>query len=144
MINQFFQKHKSIIAYLFFGVCTTAINVLTYSLFYYTVKLSNIVSVIIAWILAVLFAFITNKLFVFDSKSFDKNILYHEITSFVSCRLSTGVLDVVVMYISVDLLSLNPTVWKITSNIFVIILNYIASKLFIFRRPETKKPKVMK
>ena len=89
-----------------------------------------------AWIVAVSFAFVTNKLFVFDSKSFDKKVLLHEISSFFGCRVATGVLDIAIMYIAIDILNLNALFWKFVSNILVIIANYIASKLIIFKKSE--------
>ena len=96
--------------------------------------ISNVVSTVIAWVLAVLFAYITNKLWVFESKSFERKVLAKEIPAFFGCRLATGVLDVVVMYMAVDVMYSNGTVWKIISNILVIIINYVASKLVIFKR----------
>lgn len=73
---------------LFFGVCTTAVNVGTYYVSFNVTELSNVISTIIAWILAVLFAYFTNKIWVFDSKSFDKNVLIKEIPAFF--RMQTG------------------------------------------------------
>lgn len=133
-IKTLLKKHKSLISYAFFGVCTTAVNVVTYYVCFNIAGLSNILSTIIAWILAVLFAYITNKLWVFDSKSFDKNVLIKEIPAFFGCRLATGVLDVVIMFLAVDIAQSNGTVWKIISNILVIVINYIASKLIIFKK----------
>lgn len=133
-IKTLLKKYKSLISYAFFGVCTTAVNVVTYYVCFNIAGLSNILSTIIAWILAVLFAYITNKLWVFDSKSFDKNVLIKEIPAFFGCRLATGVLDVVIMFLAVDIAQSNGTVWKIISNILVIVINYIASKLIIFKK----------
>ena len=133
-IKTLLKKYKSLISYAFFGVCTTAVNVVTYYVSFNIMGLSNVVSTIIAWILAVLFAYITNKLWVFDSKSFDKNVLLKEIPAFFGCRLATGVLDVVIMFLAVDVAHSNGTVWKIISNILVIVINYIASKLIIFKK----------
>ena len=127
-------KYKSIISYAFFGVCTTAVNVTSYYFCFNVAGISNVVSTVIAWVLAVLFAYITNKLWVFESKSFERKVLVKEIPAFFGCRLATGVLDVVVMYMAVDVMYSNGTVWKIISNILVIIINYVASKLVIFKR----------
>jgi putative flippase GtrA len=84
-------------------------------------------------VLSVLFAYITNKLFVFESKSFDAHVLKKEIISFFGCRFFTGVMDVAIMYVTVDLFHSNSTHWKVASNILVIIINYIVSKLVIFK-----------
>ncbi len=126
------KQNKDIISYLFWGVCTTVINIVSYSLFYDVLKCSNVLSTCIAWILSVVFAYITNKLFVFESKSFEPSVLVKEVLQFFSCRLMTGILDLVIMYVTVDVLSLKAILWKIISNIIVIVLNYVASKLIIF------------
>lgn len=110
-------KYKSIIAYLFFGVLTTLINWGSYFLCYNIVQIPNVPSTIIAWILAVAFAFITNKIWVFGSKSFNGKVLLYEIWTFLAARLITGILDVVIMYFAVDVFAMNSTVWKLISNI---------------------------
>lgn len=133
-IKKLLIKYKSVISYLIFGVLTTVVNVVSYTVCYNVLGISNVVSTVIAWILAVLFAFVTNKLYVFDSKSFDIKTLQHEIPSFFGCRLLTGVLDVVIMYIAVDMMRMSGLFWKVVSNVLVIVLNYAASKLIIFRR----------
>lgn len=131
-------KYKEMLLYLVFGGCTTLVNIITYQLCYAKWDVSNVVSTCIAWVVAVIFAFVTNKLFVFESKSFQMDVLVHELISFFSCRFLTGILDVVIMYISVDLMHFNALLWKIIANILVIILNYIASKLIIFSKRGTK------
>ena len=133
MISKLFIKYKSFVMYMIFGVLTTVINLVTYYICFNVLNISNVISTIIAWVLAVAFAFVTNKIWVFDSKSFDSKILFHEIPTFFGARIATGILDVVIMYIAVDILSWNSTVWKLVSNVIVIILNYIASKFVIFK-----------
>lgn len=128
------QKYKGIFFYLVFGVLTTVINIVTYHLCYEVWHVPNVPSNIIAWVLAVAFAYITNKLWVFDSKSFAPDILLPELWKFVSCRLATGVMDLVIMWVGVDLLQGPATLLKIGSNVLVIILNYIFSKLIIFKK----------
>ena len=127
-------KYKSFILYAVFGVFTTLINWGTYYLCYSIIHISNVPSTIIAWIAAVAFAFITNKIWVFDSKSFDGKTLLYEIWTFVAARLVTGVLDVAIMYFAVDVFAMNATIWKLISNIIVIIINYVFSKLIIFKK----------
>ncbi|MFG6349227.1 MAG: GtrA family protein, partial [Lachnospiraceae bacterium] len=89
-----------------------------------------------AWLVSVIFAYITNKIFVFESRTDTFALLVKECVSFFGCRLATGIMDVAVMYLSVDLLHFNDIVMKIVSNVFVVILNYIFSKLFIFKKEE--------
>lgn len=132
-------KYKSFILYAVFGVCTTLINWGTYYLCYSLIRIPNVPSTIIAWIVAVAFAFITNKIWVFESKAFDVKTLLYEIWTFIAARLATGVLDVAIMYFAVDVFAMNSTIWKLISNVIVIILNYILSKLIIFRKGRSDK-----
>ncbi len=126
-------KYKSLILYGIFGVCTTAINVIAYYILYNIAGIGNVISAIIAWVVAVAFAFVTNKLFVFESRSWKKSNAIHEIVTFISARLVTGIIDIIIMYFTVDILSMNSTLWKLISNIIVIILNYIASNTIVFK-----------
>ena len=127
-------KYKSLISYAFFGVCTTVINLVAYYLCSHILSLTTVVSTVIAWIVAAIFAYVTNKLWVFECKSWEKQVLIKEIPSFFACRILTGVLDIAIMAIVVDVLHFNDMLMKIISNVFVIILNYIASKFLIFKR----------
>lgn len=131
-IRKIFQQHKSIILYLLFGVCTTALNIISYQICYSKLQASNISSTIIAWVIAVLFAFFTNKLYVFNSRSWTAKLFIYELLTFWGCRFLTGILDVLVMYFAVDIMKWQPIIWKAISNVLIIILNYIASKLIIF------------
>ena len=128
------KKYKAPILYLFFGGVTTVINIAVYNLLYYVVGMSNDLSNIISWIITVAAAYITNKLWVFESRGTGKKVLLREITSFFGCRAATGVMDFAIMHIGVDIMSY-PAFWlKIISNVIVIILNYVASKLIIFKK----------
>lgn len=125
--------NKQLILYLFFGVCTTAINTICYGILYELLLVNNVLSTILAWLAAVIFAFVTNKVFVFESKRNNATEKLSEITSFFGCRILTGILDVVIMAVAVDYLRWNGLLWKLISNIIVTIINYIASKFFIFK-----------
>ena len=128
-----FFANRQIILYLFFGVCTTAINTICYWMLYDVLTLSNIVSTVLAWLTAVIFAFITNKRFVFGSKRTNTQERINEIVSFFGCRLLTGILDVAIMAVAVDMLQWNGLFWKLFSNIIVTIINYVVSKFLIFK-----------
>lgn len=132
-MKELIKKYKSFIMYAIFGVLTTIINLICYEVLYNHMGVSNIISNIIAWIAAVAFAYITNKIWVFESKSLEIKVVLSEIWKFINCRLATGALDLIIMYIGVDILKGPSTILKIISNIIVIILNYIASKLVIFK-----------
>ena len=128
------KKYQSFIAYAVFGVFTTIVNIVTYSFCYQQIGLSNTLSNVLAWVLAVTFAYLTNKVWVFDSKSWQWQVLRKEIPAFISCRLATGAMDLVIMFVCVDLLGLHAMLMKLLSNVLVIILNYIFSKLVIFKK----------
>ena len=128
------KKHKSFIAYGVFGVLTPIVNIVTYNVCYNNFGISNTLSNIAAWILAVTFAYLTNKVWVFDSKSWIWEVLRREVPAFISCRVATGVLDIVIMFICVDIMGLHALLMKVISNVLVIILNYVFSKLVIFKK----------
>ena len=128
------RKNKQLLLYLFFGICTTAINTICYWLLYDVLLSSNITSTVLAWLAAVVFAFVTNKVFVFESKRTSATDRINEVISFFGCRLLTGLLDVAIMAFAVDMLQWNGLLWKLISNIIVTIINYISSKFLIFKK----------
>ena len=138
-IKELIIKYKSLILYVVFGGFTTLINIFTYNGLYYLADCGNNFSNITAWVFSVLFAYITNKLFVFESKSFAKNVFFKELIAFFSARIATGVLDVVIMHVAVNVFDQSGGLFKILTNIIVMILNYIASKLVVFRKKEKEK-----
>lgn len=128
------KKYRSLIAYAVFGGLTTIVNIVAYSGCYNGLQFSNTLSNVIAWVLSVTFAYLTNKAWVFESRSWKWNVLRREITTFVSCRLATGIMDIVIMYLCVDVLGWPALLMKVVSNVLVIVLNYIFSKLVIFKK----------
>lgn len=137
MIKELIKKYKEIIMYLIFGILTTLVNIVSF----YIMDKCNInlyVNNTIAWILSVLFAYITNKLFVFESKSLEPKVVLKEGLSFFGFRLISYFMDMFCIFIMVDVFSINKMISKIVGNIIVIIANYIFSKLFIFRK-DTKQ-----
>lgn len=136
-MKEIWMKYKSIFFYLVFGVGTTVVNIASYAFFARICGLNTVVSNILAWILAVLFAYITNKLWVFESKCTKIEEVINEIIKFFSCRLLTGIVDLIIMYVFVDKLSFDDILIKCVSNVIVIILNYVASKIFVFKKEET-------
>ncbi len=132
VILYLFLKYKEVILYLIFGVLTTLINIFAYWVFAYGINIGTIISTIAAWIISVTFAYITNKMFVFESKTYTWSALIYEIISFFGCRLLTGLMDLAIMYVFVDVLHYNGMLIKVISNVIVVVLNYIFSKIFIF------------
>lgn len=133
-IKKLWQKYKDVIPYIFFGVCTTAVNVIAYWLFAHALNQGVMLSTIIAWVLAVLFAYLTNRKWVFHSEAKNIGEITKELLSFLGCRIATGVLDWACMYVFVTVLNWNDVFVKAAANILVIILNYVASKFLIFKR----------
>lgn len=137
MQNQFrslWEKYRSILIYLIFGVLTTAVNYLVYIPCLNLLGLSASVSNVIAWCVAVLFAFLTNKPFVFESKDWSAKTVVPEFTKFVGTRVASGLLETLILLVAVDMLGWNGVIWKLVTNVIVVILNYIGSKLLVFRR----------
>ncbi len=127
-------KYKSVILYLFFGVCTTLVNMIVYYLCAHPFGFPTMPSTILAWFAAVLFAYLTNRKWVFESEETTVTGIAMEMARFFGCRLATGVVDWFCMFFFVDVLSWNDMLVKFGSNVLVVILNYIASKLIIFRK----------
>lgn len=132
-VVEILKRYKSYILYLVFGVGTTFINLLVYNVGYYGLEISNIKAVISAWFTAVMFAFVTNKLWVYESKRTGNKIIIKECISFFSCRMITGILELLVMYYTVDVFKLNAFLWKLISNIAVIVMNYMAGRFVVFK-----------
>ena len=131
--TSWYHKYKEVLLYLFFGGCTTLVNIISFVL----LRLLNIdlyVSNVVAWILSVLFAFVTNKLYVFESNRKDAKKTFVEGIYFFGCRLLSLFFDIGIMYLLVNILRVNEVVSKVASNIFVIIINYFFSKMIIFKK----------
>ena len=132
-IKQFFQQHKELVLYIVFGALTTAVNYVVYLPLYNLLHLSAAISNGIAWAAAVLFAYVTNKGFVFQSNDWSWKVILPELWKFTLCRVGSGAAETLIIYITVDYMDLNGNVMKLLTSILVIILNYIASKLLVFR-----------
>lgn len=127
-----FEKYKALILYGIFGVTTTIINVVSYALLLF-VGINVQIEVVFSWLLAVIVAYLTNRVWVFNSGAVTKLELLREFISFMLARLATLVVEMVIIWFGVQLLNQDPIVWKIIDNIVVIILNYIISKLIVFK-----------
>lgn len=127
-----FNKFREGLLYLFFGGCTTLVNIISFFVLR-KIKISIYVSNILAWLIAVIFAFVTNKLFVFESRGKSFQETFREGVSFFAFRIISLLFDMGIMYVLIDLLSSNEMIAKIFSNVFVVIINYVFSKLFIFK-----------
>lgn len=125
------NKYREILLYVFFGVLTTLINIIVFFVMRDFLNSSIVISNTIAWLLSVLFAFVTNKKWVFESKN---NQRLKEMVHFYLARIATLLIETIVLYILIDLMLINDTISKVFSNIIVIVLNYVFSKMFVFKR----------
>ena len=128
-----YQKYKDVIPYAIFGVLTTLVNIVVYWIMAHICHFSVMISTVFAWVLSVLFAYLTNRKWVFNSEADSTQGILKEILSFFVCRLATGILDWVCMLVFVDLFHYPDMIIKVIANLLVIILNYVASKWFIFK-----------
>lgn len=137
-MNNLIKKllNKETIIYVIFGVLTTVVDFYAFGFLHYDLSLNEVIANTIAWAAAVLFAFITNKLFVFNSKSFERKELIKEFISFVTGRIVTLVLTDIFL-IFARFINMHMMFAKALISVVVIILNYIFSKLFVFNKKTT-------
>ena len=133
-LRSLIEKYWDVLSYLFFGVLTTVVNYLIYLPVYNFCGLSAALSNMIAGVGAVIFAFLTNKPFVFRSHDWSAKTVVPELTKFVSCRIASGVLETVILFLAVDCMNWNGNIWKLVTQVLVIIINYVGSKLLVFRK----------
>ena len=132
MIKKLFKKYKAIIAYLFWGVVTTIINIGVFMLwisFGGNYQIGNVV----AWILTVLVAYFSNKFWVFGSSFRSFKSMAREMLSFFFFRSVTLVMDIAITYVGISVLNGDSFIVKVLDNVIVVISNYVFSKLFIFK-----------
>lgn len=127
------KLNKEVVSYLFFGILTTFTNIASYAVLSKIFELDYKLATTIAWVISVLFAFITNKIYVFKSKDTNILLMTKEFLSFIFFRLLSLILDIGMMILMVEWLKIDDLLSKIIANIFVVIFNYFASKYVIFK-----------
>ncbi len=138
VLADWYRKHQEGMRYLVFGALSTIVNIMSYAILSKIIlggleeSLKVNVSEILAFIITIIFAYITNKLYVFKSKQTGLKNLLKEITSFTGCRILTEFISICMMNLAV-IFSINDVFMKIVANIVVIVLNFIFSKIFIFK-----------
>lgn len=143
---------SEVFSYLFFGGCTTLINIAVFQLFYAALGIPTLISNAIAWVASVAFAYVTNRLFVFHSEVHSTKGILREISAFVGARLFSLLFDELIMWLMVDVMGYiaaerltarllscevqdaKSLIAKLCANVVVVILNFIFSKLFIFKK----------
>ena len=127
------------IAYLIFGVLTTVVDYVISNILFYQCGMSSIPAQSIAWVAAVLFAFVTNKWWVFGSHTLVLSEVWRELVSFVLCRIATFVFNLAALAVMVDWLKIEFFISKLVISVVVVILNYVFSKLVIFKGKKEKE-----
>lgn len=134
LIKRIWNRYRDILLYLVFGGLTTLVNYLIYFPLYRYCALPASISNMIAWAGAVFFAFLTNKPFVFGSHDWSKSVVLPELGKFVGSRVFSGLAETGFLALTVDLLKWHGLAMKVIASIAVIILNYIASRWFVFKK----------
>lgn len=126
------KKHADVLIYLFFGGLTTIVNYAVYWPFHNWAGLSAALSNVISWTVAVAFAFLTNKPFVFKSHDWSAAVVLPELVRFVGCRVGSGLLETATIFVFVDFLGFSGNITKLITSILVVLFNYVTSKLLVF------------
>ena len=134
MLKDLWKKYREPILYVFFGGCTTLVNIVSYYVADRWLGLGTLTANGLAWLLSVIFAYLTNRVWVFESKEKSPLGILREAGSFLGARVATGLMDEGIMYLFIDVLGGPKLPVKIFSNVLVIVLNYVLSKLFIFKK----------
>lgn len=127
-----YKQYQEVIAYLFWGIITTVINIGIYALLMYTTNWNYQINNTIAWFISVVVAFISNKAFVFKSQSASLGQTTLEFISFTGGRVATLLIEYVILWIGISQLHGNEIVVKIIDNVVVVIINYFWSKWAVF------------
>lgn len=136
LLKSLFLKYRELILYVFFGGLTTLVNWAGYWLLADVFHVPYLWATAIAQILSILFAYVTNRIWVFESKAKGFSAVFWEMVRFFGCRAASFVLDLLCMRIGVGGLHVNDMVMKLLSNVIVVIVNYVFSKLIVFRKPK--------
>lgn len=134
IFNPIYKKHKEVLLYLFFGVCSFVLNIFSYSLATIVFGISELIANVLAWILAVVFAFFTNRIWVFHSETNSYKEYAMQMGDFFCGRLATLVVEEIIILVFITLMKMPGVPVKIVAQIVVIVLNYIISKLWVFKK----------
>lgn len=138
ILNPFYKKNKEILLYLFFGGLTFLVSISSYALFNIRIGWNALTANIASWILAVAFAYVTNRTWVFESSTDRGSNLIKEITGFVGGRIATLVIEELILFIFITEFEMNSVLVKIVAQVVVIALNYVISK-FVFRPQKSER-----
>jgi len=133
-LKNIFIKYQSFLLYVIFGVLTTIVNIIVFFVLYNMLHTGHNVAYVVAWFWAVLFAYLTNRVWVFHSTNTTTADIVKEIWQFYLARVLTGIIGYFILTFGVDVLRQDANIWNIIQNIFVIFSNFVLSKLIIFKK----------
>ena len=133
-----YRKHEEGINYLIFGFLAFVLNYILYFVFADAVAMHYMAATGLSWVLTVVFAYWTNRTFVFKSQNKETKAVVTEFVSFIGARVATEVLELGLMYLMVDVMAVNDKISKLICQVIVILANYVLSKIWIFK-DTTKK-----
>lgn len=133
-----YKKHEEGINYLIFGFLAFVLNYILYFIFADTIAMHYMAATVLSWVLTVVFAYWTNRTFVFKSGNKERASVVREFVSFIGARVATEVLEIALMYVLVDLCSMNDKISKLICQVLVILANYVLSKIWIFKDASKK------
>lgn len=128
-MQSLWKRYGHLLSYLFFGVLTTAVNWAVFYPLHNAADMNATLAKAIAWLAAVIFAFLTNKPFVYHSRDWSAKVAVPEFFEFVGCRLFSGLLEIGFIFVTVDLLHWNGNIMNLVVAFFVVVINYIGGKL---------------
>lgn len=133
-VKEMYLKNKEMILYLFFGGLAFIVSIGTYGLFSEICHMNVLIANIISWVITVMFAFVTNRIWVFESPTETIKELCYQMFKFYTGRVITLVIEEAILIVFITWLGFNSMIIKVIAQVVVIVLNYIISKLIIFKK----------
>lgn len=134
IIRKLYKKYEELVMYIIVGVCTMIVSLASYYILANPLGIYYQTANIISWVLAVAFAYVTNKKFVFKSRYSGLSGTAKEMASFVSSRIASLLAEVISMYFFVQICQIDDNIVKLMNQVLVTVLNYIFSKFWVFRK----------
>lgn len=134
VFEPFYKKNKEMLLYLFFGFLSFIVSIATYGLFNAVFHINELLANILSWIITVMFAFFTNRIWVFASPTDSLKGFIKQMAAFYQGRIVTLVIEEIILFVFITVLGMNSMLIKVIAQVVVIVLNYVISKLFIFRK----------
>lgn len=138
-MRKLLEHYRELISYGFWGVATTVVNYIVYFLCTRALDIDPVASNVAAWCAAVAFAYVVNKIFVFESRSWQRSVVFREVWQFVSARIVSGGLETLGMFVFVTLLQFHDGIVKVALSVLVVLANYVLSKCIVFRKSGDKR-----